>query len=302
MGDLSIGGSVSRVLGAELNHRQSEFGIHTMSEEEISMQTAIDDIWKRFEVHQGESASCHLGPLNLRIQRFPHLWTLTYFHFEDSSDGSSEITIGGSEKSEEAQEGTTLRVVAADASNAVSLSPRLADRSLVARPETALHVLPGASITLYVSSPVWVAVQVGEPPQQVLDVSSRPQSDTWFGPTTTQGEFCYALRSNARLNPEKLPLLKHRAVTQLRLENTTPDIVSLERLTLPVQNLALYVDAKGYCWSQSLTVMLTNGGSSVEVDFGKGPPAELHEPKQVAEPRVRAQRNILLRARNALFI
>ena len=91
-------------------------------------------------------------------------------------------------------------------------------------------------------------------------------------------------------------------VTQLRLENTTSDIARLERVTLPVQNLAVYTDADGYCWSQSVTAKLTNGGQSVEVDLGKGPPAKAKEPKLAARPRIPVQRNIFVRARNALFI
>lgn len=257
--------------------------------------------WDPSELPLGYSGSWRIGPFVIKIRRHPHEWLICYRHLEEPIDHSLEVVEPSTQELIDPTEDGLLRVVTEDPSNTFELSPRLADRPIVARPETPFLIMTGAVITLYVSSPLWMDLQVGAPPRQVLDLATWPVSDTWFGPTTTQGELCYAIKTNARLNLENLPLLPNRAVTQMRLENRTPENVKLERLTLPAPNLALYVDDNGHFWSQSVTIKVTDGGNSAEVDLGKGPPAEAVGSRIISEPRARAHRNIFLRARHALF-
>ncbi len=257
--------------------------------------------WDPSELPLGHSGSWRIGPFQLQAQHLPNEWLICYRHFDETVDDSLEIT-EPSEALLEAEDADLLRVVTEDPSNTIDLSPRLADRPIVARPETPFLIMSGAVITLYVSSPLWMDIQLGSPPRQVLEVATWPMSDTWFGPSTTRGELCYAIKTNARLNLENLPLLPNRAVTQLRIENRTSDNVWLERLTLPAPNLSLYVDDHQNFWSQSVVIRVVGGGGSAEVDLGKGPPPAAVGARIISEPRARAHRNIFLRARHALFI
>ena len=257
--------------------------------------------WDPFDLPLGSSGSWRIGPFELKIQRQPHEWLLWYQHLDQSIDDSLDVQEPSELIQIDPEEGELLRVVTEDPSNAVDLSPRLADRPIVARPENPFLIMAGAVITLYISSPVWMLIQVGSPPSKLLDLATWPMSDTWFGPSTTQGELCYAIKTNARLNLENLPLLPNRAITQLRLENRTAENVKLERLTLPAPNLALYIDDHDHFWSQSVAIKVTDGGSSVEVDLGKGPPSDAVGARIISEPRTRVHRNIFLRARHALF-
>ena len=125
--------------------------------------------------------------------------------------------------------------------------------------------------------------------------------DTWFGPSTSQGELCYAIRTKARVHLENLPVLAHRVVTAVQLENRTRESFPLERLSLPVPNLSLYADADARLWTQSVSVKL-GAGKLAEVDLDPRPPAAAREPELVAGPRTQAQKNVLVRAVNALLL
>lgn len=72
----------------------------------------------------------------------------------------------------------------------------------------------------------------------IPDVGIRP-SDTWFGPTTSEGEPCYASKTVCRLRVEDVPLRPHRCLTKVTLRNRADDSLSLDRLKLPVNALAL---------------------------------------------------------------
>jgi hypothetical protein len=81
----------------------------------------------------------------------------------------------------------------------VALRPALADRPVVMRPEHSLSVMPNESVTMYVSTPVWVRIELTESERQLAEVASHRMSDTWFGASTRAGELCYATRSAGRL-------------------------------------------------------------------------------------------------------
>jgi len=88
----------------------------------------------------------------------------------------------------------------------VTLAPALADRPVVSRPEHPLFVPPGESVTLYLSTALWVRITLAESDRRLLEVPSHRMSDTWFGASTWEGTLCYATRTAGRLQLDKLPL------------------------------------------------------------------------------------------------
>jgi hypothetical protein len=109
----------------------------------------------------------------------------------------------------------------------VSLQPALADRPVVSRPEDPLYVPPGESVTLYLSTALWILIELAESDRLLQELPSFRMSDTWFGPSTVDGEFCYATRTAGRVRLENVPRRYHRAVTPLRIRNTAKDALAL---------------------------------------------------------------------------
>lgn len=256
--------------------------------------------WGRFEIPAGQAASWRIGPFYLAARWGPPEWRIAHERAGSLLDDALEL-VGPKDAGAVAERGNVQRFVSRKPRGVITITPRVADRPVVARPETSFQLLPGARSELYVSTPVWLEVEIGEPPQTILDEPVWRLSDTWFGAVTGPGELCYAISTTARLRLENLPVLPHRVITKVRLENRADESVSLERLSLPAPHLSLYVDAEGHLWTQAVYVKLEARDTLAEVDMGKGPPDEAVKPKRVAGPRHAAHQNILMRAKSALL-
>lgn len=159
----------------------------------------------------------------------------------------------------------------------VSLQPRLADRAVVARPLEEVTLPPGQTVHLYVSTPLWVVVQAEE--TTLLDVALHAPRETWIGPSTTEGEFCYASRTRAETDLSALPVRPNRAITHVKLENAGDDGVALDRVRLPMPLLQLGLADDRFV-TQGVRMTRTHGG------LGDVRPDELPEgARPIGEPR-----------------
>ena len=176
----------------------------------------------------------------------------------------------------------------------ISLQPALADRPVVSRPEHPLFVPPEESVTLYLSTPLWVRIELAESERRLQDVPSFRMSDTWFGASTVEGELCYATRTAGRLRLDNLPRRYHRAVTPLRIKNMATDALALERVQLPVQHLALYTTPSNQLWTQAVTMTRSEGREGAGVQIRGGPPADAKGAKRIQEPREASKKGLFM--------
>ena len=167
----------------------------------------------------------------------------------------------------------------------VALRPALADRPVVMRPEHSLSVLPDEEVTLYVSTPVWVRIELTESERKLTEIASHRMSDTWFGASTQTGELCYATRTAGRLRLDQLPRRFHRAVTPLKIQNQATEPLALERVQLPVPHLATYVTPDDALWTDAGTMTHRTAGAGAHVQVREGAPADAGAADRIQEPR-----------------
>jgi hypothetical protein len=193
------------------------------------------------------------------------------------------------------------RFVHAGQSDRVQLSPMLADRPVVIRPRQPIFLLSEQTVTLYLSTPVWLKIQVGEPAVLLKEFPVQRLSDTWFGPSTREGELCYAGRTHARHNPSELPKRPHRAITPLTIMNKASTPLPLEKFSLPVPMLALYGDVDGLLWTQAVTLTREGQTDLASVQIDSRPPQYGKGLTRLAPPRQESGRSGLVRAFSVLF-
>jgi hypothetical protein len=174
----------------------------------------------------------------------------------------------------------------------ISLQPALADRSVVSRPEHPLYVPSDESVTLYLSTALWIQIVLPDSNRKLQEIPSFRMSDTWFGASTVDGEFCYATRTAGRLRLDRLPRRLHRAVTPLRIRNTASDPLALERVQLPVQHLALYATPTHQLWTQGVTMTHSAAEEGADVQIRSGPPADAEAAKRLQEPRETTKKSL----------
>lgn len=252
--------------------------------------------WGEVTLDVYEGGQWEIGPSTLWVYRSSHDWRVVSRPSTDpvtadpmAQRSSVTVPVDGDEMTAvletEDPDLVTHRYSVRDTGETVALRPALADRPVVARPEHPLSVLPGESVTLYLSTPLWVRVVLVDSDRQLLEGPSHRMSDTWFGPSTREGELCYATRTAGRLQLDKLPLRLHRALTPLQIRNRAKDTLALERVQLPAPHLALYRTADDVLWTEAVTMTRREGDDGAAVRIKDGPPSDVDEASLLQEPR-----------------
>jgi hypothetical protein len=180
------------------------------------------------------------------------------------------------------------------------LSPCLADRPVITSPKKPLYILPHTEATIFASSPLWLKAHVGS--DVLFDRAVDRPSDTWFGPTTTRGEFCYATKAFCRLRLEDIQTPLHRAVTSITVNNRASSPIHVNRMKLPAPNLALYAQADGRLWTEDVTFNRTDedeGFASLQVAHRS--PRHAASPIRVSDPREGVTDDMVTRAFSSIF-
>lgn len=222
--------------------------------------------WGEFETSLDRWNHWLIGPLSLWARASAGEWRLSWYSAADRLIDQQAIEIPAAGEPDSSYE--TTRYVLADAGSGLRLTPRLADRPVVVRPETPLVIPPGQDTVLYVGTTLWIRVESLGPADALLtDIPAFRPSDTWFGSNTRVGELCYASRTKARTRAELLSRIPHRAVTPVEVINNGADALPVSQLRIPVQALSLY-EAAGRPWTDGIrfTRELDSTSAEFEID------------------------------------
>ncbi|MCB1618544.1 MAG: hypothetical protein KDI08_07505 [Pseudomonadales bacterium] len=257
--------------------------------------------WGDFAVADGESLYWQIGPMQLQWVNAGSQWRCAYRRLADVDDESTvgwQLTRGDATP---AFDENPQRFVFSQPMRHATVLPALADRSVITRPTTALTIPPRQSALLLFSTPLWFQLRCAGVSQPLFEVPISRPSDTWFGPSTCEGELAYASRTHARLQGEALPPRPHRAVTPVRIENRIDAPLLIERISLPVTLLSLFVAADGMLWTEEVTLRREQAGEMAALQVGQGAPLLAQAATLVQGPRNANRSGILLRAFAALF-
>lgn len=176
--------------------------------------------------------------------------------------------------------------------SALRVSQRLSTRPVVARPYTPVTLPSGQSIRLFVGTTLWFTVHGGD--DVLIDVPVRQLSDTWFGADTITGEVCYFCDTKARLSMDRIDANPFKAITPVDIENRTDSVVKIDRINLPIPNLALYRDKTRH-WTSALSIRLDSPvlAGHTQVRIEEEPPAECVDGEKLADARTPVARGML---------
>lgn len=251
--------------------------------------------WGESQVQESETRWWALGSLLVGVQRKAREWRVGHEHFN-----TGEAILPVSDRPVDDLK-TATRFVYAQPGERIKVIPALADRPVVTRPMSPLYLPPGEETILFVSSQVWVQMEAVELKTTLLDVPSVQPSETWFGPSTLDGEICYATKTHGRLLLEDLPLQPYRAVTPLEIINESAAALKLERVSLPVPNLTLYASDSGSLWTQKIIMRCGKDSQHASLKIKKRAPYQADNPVVVASPRQVLSERVLVRAFSTFF-
>lgn len=267
--------------------------------------------WGAFPLDDEAAARWRIGPAEVYAHRRHREWRVSVNSEGDPLDRRLEPARACS-PADIPEVPEAIRFGFLRAPDAIHLYPVLADRSVVLRPQRTLLVPPGDAIDVFVSTPLWLRVSFGpvERPRKgsstvvesvAHEVPLYRPSDTWFGPSTIEGELCYASRTHAYLSLEEVQRYPHRARTLVHVKNRAEDVLRLERLNVPVRHLSLFAADDRSLWTERVTLTRDADGGLAAMRVGNGAPREARGAVKVSEPRDRVETNVVVRAFEAFF-
>lgn len=257
--------------------------------------------WGSFNFENGQSKEWNIGPLKFIVQRLKNEWQISYERTNETDNNNLAWTIADTNLSSSSLDDNS-RYVFQNTDGQLSVSPKLADRPIISRPLTPFNLTAGEEITLYVSSTLWLELTTGSAPRKVLrELAIQRLSDTWFGPSTLEGELCYAASTHCRLNLDELPHRPHRAITPVLIRNRADTTLSVERLNLPAPLLTLYSTTDAQLWTPQITLTREKDGDMAELKIDTHPPEDVPATEQLCKPRLSNDSNALYRAFNTVF-
>lgn len=255
--------------------------------------------WGQFEFAAGETRTWRLGPLEMWISRTAAEYRVAVRR--DPDGDLSALQAGTPWDGPVPEDAETVRYGVRESTRRLEVTPATADRAAIVKAESEFFVPPGGAVTAFISSPLWVSVNLSDPKRPLHEAPTQRPSDTWFGPSTLVGELCYAIRSSVRFDFGNLPVRPYRAVSVVRILNHADSPLPLARLRLPLPFLSLFASADGRLWTESVTLDRKQDDELAEVKLGKSAAREAGPCVKVAGPREEMEKQHLIRSFTGLL-
>ncbi len=248
--------------------------------------------WGNFQLEIGQMGFWQIGPSSFSIHRLKQEWRIV--HTEGTDPFFNELVVNIPLPSDEDGTATSLRRYMFQSTHSnLTLTPVLVDRSVLVRPTTPFSIREGQEVTLYITTPFWVRVEVEGMKFPLRDIPTLRLSDTWFGNDTLSGELCYAGKLAGRLSLEDVHKLPYRVISPLRVRNRSLEPLLIERVKLPLQYLSIYNSKDSLLWTQ--TVVLTKEKDQTRLKLDKNP-LDVEIGEKISGPRQKLKNNLVIRA------
>ena len=242
--------------------------------------------WGQYNIGINQTALWQIGPLRLAIQRHRNEWWIGHEPIPDVDPDITTWEYQSVAPDVDISQFTNItRHVSESKTESVWLRPLLADRAIVSRPLTPFYISPQASVEIFVRSPLWLRIELGNDLTPILEMPMLRPSDTWFGPNTTTGELCYASMTSTRNHVENLPVGPHHAVSQVVIQNQANNQLHVERFVLPAPSLAVFGTSDGLLWTQNVTMSRSESSDLADFKIDSGPPDFAAATELVSEAR-----------------
>lgn len=208
--------------------------------------------WGSFALNEGEQRVLRCADLCLQLHSLPNQWWLGYEWQHEVNQFEPVLEAGSAEPQECENE---QRFVFADLPEGVTIQPALADRPVVCRPVVSVSLLPFQEVTLFVCLPLWVKLHTGTDDCTLLDIPTVRVCDSWFGPNTREGVISYASQVTEQLDVKPIANNKARAAIEVRIQNQSEQMLTLDKISVPAPNLSLYADERGQFWTPRITLV-----------------------------------------------
>lgn len=239
--------------------------------------------WGPQELQQGQLIRWHISGLSLWLLRDEREWKVAWQWPEEWAD-SPEVERWDDPPYPDEEDLPVERYVFANTREPIQLWPVTADRSVIVTPRVPFFLGPHEATRLFVLSPLWLRLRSANG-TTLRELPIRRPSDTFFGPSTLEGELCYSNRSRASLDLDHHEHFPRRAVTSVHIRNESNTALPVDRFKIPVTMLSIFASGNRL-FTESLNVTVDQG-ELASVSVRPGPPEEAVGGTLLSDPRER---------------
>jgi hypothetical protein len=240
----------------------------------------LDLILQKHKILPGETKLIDIGCVQLSATRKNEGWHLVTTDNcpHDDIDLSTESTL-----SDYFQTGK---------SNSLIIAPALPAKPLVFK-GTGLNVLPSQKITFFLKIPLAFQIYFSKVQSENLlkEITYKRLSDTWFGEPDA-GEPAFALGSEYFLDMNEIKITDFEAICPVIVNNTSSEILSVQRLIIREENVTLYKNENKIVTSV-VNVEFKGNDIASEVDYHYSKDFNGEKQEILAKPRNASEKNLL---------
>ncbi len=249
-------------------------------------------VWGDQTVELGKKLAWQLDDRSIVLHRQENEWVV----WDNKAPIHSSETIQlVRDEVDEGSDEDKRRILQKNTEDEIRVDPLLADRSFLVRPGSALIIAPNDTVEIYVSTPLWFSIKTKMKKLLLIDVPLIQPSDAWFGPSTLEGELCYAKFTDATTDVQSIEWRCHRAVTKIVIHNVKKSELLIERINVPVTMLSLNQTDDGKILTESLIVKCDADDKTVDIVIEKQPPQVFGKTVSLAEPRTPSNKRNLIK-------
>ncbi len=220
-----------------------------------------------FKLDEGQILRLRFGPLDLYIGHFFQEWRVSWHSTNDYLDNSFQLEVPFNGSIPEILSSQIRYTYSRPCNSFIKITPILGDLPFVAKPTKPLMVLPGETVRIFMSIPLFLRIELEEPYSMIEEIPVLHSPKTWFGETTIIGHVCYATRIKAVLDKKELVNRPYRAISQLVIENRGEDSLNVERLKVPAPHLSLFQREDGLFVTSVIHYIRDSSGQIKTVDI-----------------------------------
>jgi len=178
---------------------------------------------------------------------------------------------------------------------------QLADMSYQVNPAADVKLAPKSRLVLYVSTPLWLQLKLPDNDKVLTEYPTVIPRLSWVGTNTTDGSLCYSTRTSAPSVFSEVKQYRHRALTALELVNSGDQLLTIDRLSLPLNILGLYHTSTGGFWTESVRYRINPEAGETTIVAAPKPPEELGDTQVISKARTANKSNRFRTAMNMIM-
>jgi hypothetical protein len=257
--------------------------------------------WGKYSIEPDQTVYWRIGPLEIWVWRTAREWRIGTRNHPDLNHAVVVINQNHGPQPPSDETIKWNRFGFRQTTATLELKPFPAPRPVVVSPETTFLLPPDEETSFFISTPVWVHFELDRQAARLLETFTFRLSDTWFGPSTMTGEFCFASRTRARFELADLKPSLHRIFSAFSIRNRAKTALKIERLKLPMPNLSVFAAADGRLWTEAVTLDRREDGDFAELQVGQGPPDSVQPAALLSGPQEKPEKGLSIRSFGGLF-